>query len=436
MQSSALPLGHAAVRSSDGTPSVDRISRGNQYVLFISNGHGEDLISWRILKELHKLNPTLALEVLPLVGEGNAFQTGVDQEWLVKTGPSISLPSGGFSNQSFRGLLADLMAGLFSITWKQWIYVRWAALNGRKIVAIGDLLPLFFAWSSGASYSFIGTPKSDYTWISGPGNSLSDYYHRLKGTEWEPWEWELMKSSRCKSVAMRDKLTARGLRRHGVLAKALGNPMMDGFEHFSCPKYLQKYRRVLLLCGSRMPEARDSFKRILHGLSLVKSSYPLAILVATSSEPSLNVLEKLLRELGYDSYPQVDPNIGAHSYWHKGDIKLLLGPHQFSMWAAWSEIGLANAGTATEQLVGLGVPCVSLPGKGPQFKQAFAFRQSRLLGGVVAPCKTPEKFAQRIELLLRDELLRKRLGDFGKKRMGIQGGSLALASRISRSMLD
>ena len=45
---------------------------------------------------------------------------------------------------------------------------------------------------------------------------FSDCYHRLKGSEWDPWEWRLMRSRRCQLVAMRDRLTARGLQRKGV----------------------------------------------------------------------------------------------------------------------------------------------------------------------------------------------------------------------------
>ena len=46
-------------------------------------------------------------------------------------------------------------------------------------------------------------------------------------------------------------------------------------------------------------------------------------------------------------------------------------------------VGFINAGTATEQIAGLGIPSLSLPGIGPQFTKSFAKRQSRLLGGSV-----------------------------------------------------
>ena len=86
--------------------------------------------------------------------------------------------------------------------------------------------------------------------------------------------------------------------------------------------------------------------------------------------------------------PMVDIPLGHHVF---------LGPAQFFQWASWAEIGLANAGTATEQLVGLGIPCVSLPGKGHQFNFNFAKRQSRLLGGAVVIAKDYDTLAKKVE---------------------------------------
>jgi uncharacterized protein (TIGR03492 family) len=98
-------------------------------------------------------------------------------------------------------------------------------------------------------------------------------------------------------------------------------------------------------------------------------------------------------------------------------------------------VGLAAAGTATEQLVGLGVPALSLPGPGPQFKLGFAQRQSRLLGGSVAVCRTPQALAQGLEELLRDSQRRAALGRIGARRMGPAGGSEALAQLLEERLL-
>jgi uncharacterized protein (TIGR03492 family) len=116
-------------------------------------------------------------------------------------------------------------------------------------------------------------------------------------------------------------------------------------------------------------------------------------------------------------------------------VLLLVGPGRFAAWAGDAELGLAAAGTATEQLVGLGIPALSLPGPGPQFKAGFAQRQSRLLGGSVAVCRSPRQLEQRLALLLQEPQLRAQLGAIGRRRMGPPGGSDALAALVEHRLL-
>ena len=435
MQSSALPLGHAAkqeicISNSNG------ISQDRKKLLFLSNGHGEDVIAFRIIEALHKINPDISLEVLPIVGEGKIFAKSVKDGWLVKIGASTVLPSGGFSNQSLRGLLLDLKAGLLRSLYSQWIIIHKSAKEGKTIVAVGDLLPLFFAWSSGAEYFFIGTPKSDYTWTSGPQFSLSDYYHRLKGTEWDPWEYVLMRSNRCKMVAVRDNLTARGLRNCGVIAVSPGNPMMDGLVKTECPNEFFAYRKLILLCGSRLPEAYQNFQNLLIAIQFVKISSPIVVFVPLSSSTMNEGIDKILFELGFNLVKETEQNLGISAIWQKKSIQVVIGFKQFSFWVNWAEVGIANAGTATEQLVGLGIPCVSLPGKGPQFNFNFAKRQSRLLGGAVAICTGYKILAKRVEFLLNSDLDRRLIGLRGAKRMGKNGGGKMLAKMISNKLFE
>ena len=434
LQSSALPLGHAAVW--EQTPSADRISHGMPgRLLVLSNGHGEDLIALRVLQALHRRRPELKIAVLPLVGEGTAYAAAEAAGMLRRIGPRRPLPSGGFSNQSLRGLLADLWAGVLALSWRQWRLVRRWGRSGDPVLAVGDLLPLLLAWSSGASYGFIGTPKSDYTWASGPGDAgFAGLYHRCKGSEWDPWEWTLMARHRCRLVAMRDALTARGLRRHGVDALAPGNPMMDGMVAQALPRELLKRRRLLLLGGSRMPEALGNLRRLLEALERLSEAEPLLVLAPCGSRPAPLEWEPLLVGLGY-SLVQVPASLEAAAAWQRGAVLLVVGPGRFAAWAGLAEVGLAAAGTATEQLVGLGVPALSLPGPGPQFKLGFAERQSRLLGGSVAVCRTPDQLAQRLAVLLQEPVLRSALGHIGRRRMGPPGGGEALARLIEQRLL-
>ena len=407
-------------------------------LLVLSNGHGEDVIALRLVESLKRQRPGLAVAVLPLVGEGQTFAAAESQGLLSRVGPRRSLPSGGFSNQSLAGLLRDLAAGLPLLSWHQWRLVSAWGRRGDPILAVGDLLPLALAWAAGGPYGFIGTPKSDHTWASpaplGWGRTpLADGYHRLKGSEWDPWEWFLMGQRRCRLVAVRDRLTARGLRRHGVVALAPGNPMMDGFEPAPLPAWLESQRRLLLLPGSRLPEALGNLERLLAGLP--SGPEPTTVLLTCGSRPAPDDVAPLLSAAGF--LPGSPPaGSGAAAAWRRGALQLLVGPGFFSRWAGWSELGVATAGTATEQLVGLGVPALSLPGPGPQFKAGFARRQSRLLGGAVLPCHSARELRTRLHALWADPAERRRLGRIGQRRMGPAGGSERIARAIADQLLD
>ena len=81
------------------------------------------------------------------------------------------------------------------------------------------------------------------------------------------------------------------------------------------------------------------------------------------------------------------------------------------------DILISNAGTATEQIAGLGIPSLSFPGKGPQFTKAFAKRQSRLLGGGVLVCNDKKSLLNRLSLLLDGRNYRLDQTIIGKQRM-------------------
>jgi len=409
-------------------------------LLVLSNGHGEDLIALRLIEALRRQNAAVDVQVMPLVGIGQAYASAEANGLLRRIGPRQPLPSGGFSNQSLKGLLNDLAAGLPLLSWRQWRLVRRWGLQGLPILAVGDLLPLLLAWAGGGPFGFLGTPKSDHTWASPPptgwGRSpLADAYHRAKGSEWDPWEWALMGSGRCRLVAVRDRLTARGLRRHGVQALAPGNPMMDGFGPATAlPPWLLGRHRLLLLPGSRLPEALTNLRGLLDALPPGDGSRPVTALLATGSRPEEAELAPLLAGAGFTAAPP-PPGGGATALWRRGGLDLLVGPGRFTAWAPLADLGLATAGTATEQLVGLWVPALSLPGPGPQFKPGFARRQSRLLGGAVQPCHDSRELGRRLLCLLDDDGERARLGRIGRRRMGPAGGSRRLAALIDRRLL-
>ena len=100
LQSSALPLGYAAEKDSI-EPSYDPNSKVSHSLLFICNGHGEDVIASEIIKILLKKIKNKNIEVLPLVGKGDVFNS-INSKNFRKIGYLKDLPSGGFSNQSLK----------------------------------------------------------------------------------------------------------------------------------------------------------------------------------------------------------------------------------------------------------------------------------------------------------------------------------------------
>ena len=101
-----------------------------------------------------------------------------------------------------------------------------------------------------------------------------------------------------------------------------------------------------------------------------------------------------------------------------------------------ADVGLSNAGTATEQIAGLGIPSLSLPGRGPQFTKSFAKRQSRLLGGSVMVCNNKKILLKRLGLLLREKVQRLDQAKIGKQRMGRSGASKKIVDSINSSLLS
>ncbi len=435
LQSSALPLGHAAEQDLKRSLNY-RSSYRTHSLLIICNGHGEDVIALEIIKRLLQKIKIKNIEVLPLVGNGDVFNN-IKSKNFRKIGFLKELPSGGFSNQSFKGFLIDLFDGFLIDTLKNFLILKRKSKNNLKIIAVGDLLPLFFAWSSGCDFSFVGTPKSDHTWSSGPGWDLSDFYHKIKGSEWDPWEIFLMNSKRCKSLIMRDQITADNLIRKKIDAKYLGNPMMDFVqeENENISKIIN-FHRVILLIGSRYPEALNNFACFLDCFNDLNIDNDLLIFLPLTNNTNDVKIESYLKKYNFTKQIKDDFMIDADSIWKNEGKYILIGKGKFNTWANMAEVGVSNAGTATEQITGLGIPSLSLPGNGPQFTKSFAKRQSRLLGGSVLVCRNKSILISHLSLLLKEKSHRLEQAKIGKKRMGKTGASEKIVKFININLLS
>lgn len=443
-------------------------------LLCLSNGHGEDAIAIRIIKQLQQQPQPPEIVALPLVGEGLAYKN----QQVPLAGPVKRMPSGGFIYMDGQQLWRDLQSGLLKLTWEQIKVIRLFAKDGalgnpeqKFILAVGDIVPLLFAWLSGADYAFVGTAKSEYYlrdevgWL--PRQSWFERLESWSGSVYLPWERLLMRQKRCKGVFPRDTLTATTLQKFGIPALDLGNPMMDDLEMgdwetenpraiFYDPKEIlnaelkesQRPLVVVLLPGSRAPEAAENWEIIMAGVADLLNVYGerrVVLLGAIAAGVSLAPLQKVLQIYGWNQQSRHQPSSATNSgmadlgikdpnalYFQQKNALLMLTQQSFVACLQKADLAIAMAGTATEQFVGLGKPAIAIPGRGPQFTPAFAEAQSRLLGASLILVNRPSQVGAAVQQLLRDpdrlELIRQN----GRRRMGEPGA----ARRIARYLME
>ena len=247
----------------------------------------------------------------------------------------------------------------------------------------------------------------------------------------------LMTSPRCKDLIMRDKITATNLNRKNINAKYLGNPMMD-FVNTKNEKIsnIIAFKRIIVLVGSRYPEAFKNLEKFLDCLQKLDLSKDVVILLPLSINANVIQIQSYLNKYGFVKQTQVKFLIDEDSVWKNKEKYILIGKGKFNLWANMADVGLSNAGTATEQIAGLGIPSLSLPGSGPQFTKSFAKRQSRLLGGSVLVCKNKKILLKRLSLLLSEKVDRLEQAKIGKKRMGESGASKKIVDSINAHLLS
>ncbi|NHC33620.1 lipid-A-disaccharide synthase-related protein [Scytonema millei] len=460
-------------------------------LLCLSNGHGEDIIAVRIVQELQQLCPNLDIAALPIVGEGKAYtRLGIPLIGSVKT-----MPSGGFIYMDGRQLLGDIQGGLLQLTGKQLRAIRqWMKGAGRKraegaeeaegaegernleslhptphtphptphtlVLAVGDIVPLLFAWWSGANYAFVGTAKSEYYVRDEngvlPGRSPFARLEHWSGSIYHPWERYFMSHRRCRAVFPRDSLTAKTLQQHGVPAFDRGNPMMDRLEPSQFLEETSQALKILLLPGSRPPEVYRNWELILQAVTdliVTFSDRPLVFLAAIAPHLDLEPFCQALVKTGFSEAPLVKGGWGDLARAGLSDISaiartpqpnpplqeslvltfrqknasIILTQHAYNDCLHQAQIAIAMAGTATEQFIGLGKPAIIMPGQGPQFTYAFAEAQSRHFGESITFVQNPHQVGDAIAALLSNPERLKSIAENGIRRMGKPGAACRIA---------
>ena len=419
-------------------------------LLCISNGHGEDAIALPVLQELQKLPQPPEIVALPIVGVGKAYS---DRDFSI-AGKVQTMPSGGFINQDNRQLVRDLRGGLAGLTIDQIQTARNWAQSGGKILAVGDIVPLLFAWVSGADYAFIGTAKSEYYIRDNQGQILASQRDSIEvktGSYYFPWERWLLSRSRSKAVFPRDKLTTELLQQWQIPAFDLGNPMMDGvatdvskplfYQSQPAKRELARPLVVTLLPGSRPPEAYANWGKIIvavNSLIPVFKQRKIVCLAAIVPTLDLDILQGNLSRSGW--VPVVDPNLELANfainldtiYYQRDNATIAICTQAYAQCMQQGDCAIAMAGTATEQFIGLGKPAFTTPGAGPQFTPVFAEAQTRLLGESVILVAQPQDVGVEMQRLLQQPDRLQSIAQNGLLRMGTPGA----AKRIAECLME
>lgn len=413
------------------------MSSGNQ-LLLLSNGHGEDTIALKIglawCAQVQQ-DPTEILAALPLVGEGHSYHA----HGIPFIGPVQAMPSGGFNNMDARELWRDVRGGLWGLTQAQLASLRDWANGGGRILAVGDILPLALAWLSGAAYGFVGTAKSEYylRWPSGEWLPSTARWERWLASAYYPWERWLMTRPRCRAVFPRDRLTHTVLKGQGILSQDCGNPMMDGLV--PSPDALQTLTpqqplTLALLPGSRFPEAVRNWQLMMQSLASVLTAFPdRPLKFLATLAPSLNLAE-FIATLNQDHWQPTNLSFPADptaQTWQRSQATLTLTQRAFADCLHQAQGAIAMAGTATEQLVGLGKPAVTISGAGPQFNPYFARRQTYLLGESVILVDGPDQVGPALQTVFQDQSRLTAIARNGRERLGDPGA----AARIAKALI-
>lgn len=403
-------------------------------LLCISNGHGEDTIALRILSELRLRHPDIELSALPLVGEGASFQ----KQQIPLIAATKTLPSGGFIYMDSRQLARDLKGGLVQLTLTQLKALQRWAQEGGAILAVGDVIPAAFAWWSGLPYAVVGTAKSAYYLRDdqGPLPELP-WYSGWAGSMYLPWERWLMSRDRCRVAIVRDELTRTELQQLGVPQVFAGNPMMDGLTPTESMAELSSHKpdalTVALLPGSRSPEAYANWQIMLTAMeSVVQYFAPRPVQFLGAIAPALDLAE--LQQALVAADWQATSTQSDDPVFVKANGRVILTQTAYADCLHAADVAIAMAGTATEQLVGLGKPAFITPGAGPQFNPTFAKLQTRLLGPSVILVPDPEDMGAEMMPVLANGDRLNQIHQNGLKRMGAPGAAAAIANILSSQL--
>lgn len=386
---------------------------GDQKLLFLSNGHGEDSVAAKVISRLPPC-PNLEISAWPMVGEGQAYRA----LGIATLGARNLLPGCGLSTLTWKYFWNDLRAGWIATHWRQYRQAR--RLRGRFdfAVAVGDIIPMAAAVLARLPFLLVGCGKSSYYGRVGS-------YSRL--------ERRLLRKH-CRIAFPRDRLTAEALARAGVPNRYVGNPMMDGLEASGEDFGIAPGTSVVTLLPGSRPDTPENLLELLAMAPAMAAGAGRRVHFLAAVCDQLDPLSLLPRLPQGWQEQAARPHAPARgivlSLAHPCGSDFYIVKGRFPDAVRRADVVVGVAGTANEQAIGLGRPVVTFPTRG-YLGRAYVQLKARYYGpAVLATERSGEAVAAAVRRILDDPALRDRMAAAGRERMGEPGASSAIAAEI------
>lgn len=371
-------------------------------ILFVANGNGEDSIAAAIIAKLPK---NMSADAYPLVGGGNAYK-----ELCPLVGPRFYVPSEGWRHTS-GSVTRDIKGGMLVSVLPAIRFLRSARGQYDKIVVIGDgVCPMLCCLS--------GLPIDIYLDVFKSG-----YAHHYSAPE----RWLISRAA--SRVYCRDDMLASALRAAGVDALCKGNIMLDTVPYgtYDVAKKRKNPMAVTLLPGSREWTA-ESLKLQVEALRQLSPDMQIDIFVAVAQGVDV---DDLARATGTTYQSSKSKNAADMGKLTGGGLTLHLATGALGNLIEASDVVLSQAGTATQQALGLGKPVITFNRADNRPKR---MRDEQALMGEARILTAPDATALRdaLQHLLSDESERQRLGKIGRERLGGPGTLHAVLADLER----